>query len=194
MRELAVYFLIFIFYSVIGWIMEVINAKIRSKHFINRGFLFGPWYPIYGLGGVFITLLTPNNPILIFIISFVICAIIEYLTSYFLERLFHARWWDYTSDKINIQGRICLRNLILFGICGLVVKLIISPMYFSIIRNISNKSIYIITIILIIIYLIDTIVSIKIITQITKNKHFPKVDNTNEIRNNIKNYIGKLPN
>ncbi len=194
MREIAVYFLMFIFYSTIGWIMEVINAKIRSKRFINQGFLFGPWYPIYGLGGVFITLLTPNSPILIFIISFIICAIIEYLTSYILEKIFHARWWDYTNDKINIQGRICLRNLVLFGICGLCAKLIISPIYFDIIKNISNRFIYIITIIMIIIYSIDTLFSIKIITKITKNKYFTKTDNTNEIRNNIKNYIGKLQN
>ena len=122
------YFLYFIIYSFIGWLMEVICKLFEYKRFINRGFLIGPICPIYGFGVLFIILLIGNdrNDILsVFLKAILICSVLEYLTSYFMEKLFKARWWDYSDKKFNIAGRICLENALSFGIGALAVIYII---------------------------------------------------------------------
>lgn len=116
--------LIFVVYSVLGFIVETIYTSIPAGKLMHRGFLFGPYIPIYGFGAAFITFFLQRfqgNPIVIFILSFVICSILEYITSWALEVLFHARWWDYSSQFMNIHGRICLKNSCLFGIGGIVI-------------------------------------------------------------------------
>ena len=101
------YLLLFFIYSNAGWLMEVIGKLIEKKKFINRGFLIGPYCPIYGHGAILITILLEkytNDPIALFIMGVVICSILEYLTSYFMEKIFHARWWDYSRYKFNINA------------------------------------------------------------------------------------------
>ena len=117
--DLKVYFLLFIIYAVIGWCMEVICKLIQYKKFVDRGFLIGPYCPIYGVGALLITFFLNKyvqDPVVLFVMAVVVCGILEYLTSYFMEKIYHARWWDYSSKKFNINGRICLSNLIAFGI------------------------------------------------------------------------------
>lgn len=95
---LEIYFLLFITYAFFGWLMEVICKLIQEKRFINRGFLIGPYCPIYGWGALAITILLKkylDDPIALFFMSVIICSIIEYLTSYILEKKYNARWWDY---------------------------------------------------------------------------------------------------
>ena len=124
-------FLIFIMFSVIGWVSEVIYVGLTSAHkFVNRGFLHGPLCPIYGVGGVVILMLPEqlyNTWIPLFLSSMILCTIVEYITSWLMEKLFHARWWDYSKHKFNIKGRVCLLNSLLFGIMGLGVIRFVYP-------------------------------------------------------------------
>lgn len=124
------YFLFFIGYSVLGWCMEVAVKKIQYGRFINRGFLIGPYCPIYGVGALLITLALEryrSDPLALFVMGMTVCAILEYLTSYVMERIFHARWWDYSSKRFNINGRICLDTMIPFGLLGLLIMYVLNP-------------------------------------------------------------------
>lgn len=124
----------FYIYSVLGWLVESIYCSLFAKpkpHWINRGFLYGPYCPIYGVGALMVLLvLWPlrNLPMVVFIASMVLTSILEYFTSYILEKLFHTRWWDYSSKRFNLRGRICLKNSLLFGVMGLVLVYIIHPL------------------------------------------------------------------
>ena len=115
--QIEQYIALFFIYSFLGWVMESILETVRKKRFVNRGFLIGPYCPIYGAGVLLITILLAkyNDDIWItFLMSLLICGTLEYATSYIMEKIFKARWWDYSYRKFNINGRICLETLIPF--------------------------------------------------------------------------------
>ncbi len=124
-------FLIFIMFSFVGWISEVLYVGIFHEHkFVNRGFLYGPICPVYGFGGVVILLLPPSlyhTWVPLFFASMILCTAVEYLVSWIMEKMFHARWWDYSHYKFNLNGRICLLNSVLFGFMGLGVIHFVYP-------------------------------------------------------------------
>ena len=124
-------FLIFIIFSFVGWVSEVFYVGIFFEHkFVNRGFLHGPLCPIYGFGGLSILLLPPflyNTWFQLFCASMLFGTIVEYISSWILEKLFHTRWWDYSRYKFNIHGRVCLLNSLLFGVLGVVIIHFIQP-------------------------------------------------------------------
>lgn len=103
-------FLWFLLYAFIGWVYESVLVSVSERRWVNRGFLNGPLCPIYGCGAVLAIVLLHDftNPIEIFLISSFGASILEYITSWGMEKLFHARWWDYSHYRFNIQGRICL--------------------------------------------------------------------------------------
>lgn len=124
------YFVLFLFYSFCGWAIETIGEFIKSHKFVNRGFLIGPICPIYGIGAVLITVLLTRyseDYFAIFGLSAILCGVLEYFTSYLMEKLFKHRWWDYSNFKFNINGRICLETIIWFAIAGLGIILVINP-------------------------------------------------------------------
>lgn len=124
-------FLIFIMFSVVGWISEVLYVGIFHEHkFVNRGFLHGPLCPVYGFGGVVILLLPAtlySTWLPLFFASMILCTAVEYFVSWIMEKTFHARWWDYSHYKFNIKGRVCLLNSVLFGFMGLGVIHFVYP-------------------------------------------------------------------
>lgn len=123
--ELVIYFFI---YSIIGWIYEIIYKTIRTKRWNNPGFLYGPYCPIYGVGAVLCILLLQNSTKgQIFIIGALGSVILEYVTAWVLEKMFHARWWDYSKVPFNINGYICLPASIGFGVAAILVINIIYP-------------------------------------------------------------------
>jgi len=138
-------FLYFFIFSIIGYIIEVVNISINDKKLIlSRGFLIGPYLPIYGIGALLMTQFLSkyeNEVITLFVMGMVICSILEYITSYVLEKIFNVRWWDYSKRKYNIDGRICLENGFLFGIGGVAVVKILNPFVFSISSNLSKLTI-----------------------------------------------------
>lgn len=179
-----IYFLLFISYSILGWIMEVILTCIKSKKFVNRGFLIGPYCPIYGWGALLITILLrkyTSDIVALFALGMILCAILEYFTSYLLEKIFKARWWDYSTKKFNINGRICLNTMIPFGLLGVIMMRIINPTFLSIYNSISPKNLSIIVIIILVIYLIDNIISISILISVRKENKALDKDNTEEM-------------
>ena len=136
------YLLLFFIYSIGGWLMEVIGKLIEKRKFVNRGFLIGPYCPIYGHGAILITILLQkyiDDPIALFIMGVVVCSILEYLTSYFMEKIFHARWWDYSRYKFNINGRICLLYSVFWGLLGILWIKKLYPRIASVILYIPNK-------------------------------------------------------
>ena len=164
MFEIAYIFLLFIIYSVLGYITEIIYCSIIEKRFIfNRGFFLGPYLPIYGICSVIMKYLLDvysNDILVLFIMSFFICTIIEFITSFILEKIFKVRWWDYSKLKLNIDGRICIRNSTLFGIGGVILIKIINPLIENTINKLNYNSIIIISSILFIIFLTDLVVTI----------------------------------
>lgn len=200
--SIATYFLLFIIYSIIGWILEVICVSIENKKFSNRGFLIGPYCPIYGCGAIAITILLQryvNDWIVLFFMSIITCGILEYVTSYLMEKIFHARWWDYSKRKYNINGRICLETLIPFGILGLIVMYITNPFILSGLSNIAENILNVIAIITFIIFIADVIISMKVISHVrtTSTKLRDKIangtkvtmDNTEEITAKVKEIL-----
>ena len=111
-------FVVFVIYSILGYVCEMIFCAIVDKKVVNRGFLCGPILPIYGVGAVFMLLALSrykSDPLVVFVFGAIICSALEYFTSFVLEKIFHNMWWDYYDYKFNINGRICLLNSILFG-------------------------------------------------------------------------------
>lgn len=192
LHTIEIYFLLFISYSFLGWCMEVTCKFIQHKKFINRGFLIGPYCPIYGWGALAITILLKRymeDPLVLFVMSTLICSIIEYLTSYFMEKKYHARWWDYSNKKFNINGRICLETLIPFGILGVAIMYGTNPILFKLYNQIPQLVINILTAILFIGFIVDNIISSNIISSINVEGNKLIKDNTEEITEKIKQVL-----
>lgn len=191
-QTIETYFLLFISYAFLGWCMEVGCKYVQFGKFINRGFLIGPYCPIYGWGAIAITILLKRytyDPLVLFIMSTLVCSIIEYFTSYFMEKKYHARWWDYSSKKFNINGRICLETLIPFGILGLFIMYVTNPMLFKIYQSMSEIVAHIISITLFIIFIVDNIISSNIISSVNVEGAKLVKDNTEEITEKVKQIL-----
>ena len=194
LHTIEIYFLLFLTYAFLGWCMEVTCKLIQFKRFINRGFLVGPYCPIYGWGALAITLLLQrytNDIIVLFVMAVIVCSFIEYFTSYFMEKKYHARWWDYSNKKFNINGRICLDTMIPFGILGVFIMYVSNPFFIDIYNNIPDIWLHIIAGILFTLYIIDNIVSSRIISSIHVEEE-KIADNTEEITNEIATKIKQL--
>lgn len=188
------YFLLFFIYSVIGWFVEVTYVYIGTKKFINRGFLIGPYIPIYGYSALIMALyLTQykDNPLTVFLLAIFICTFIEYMISFNMEKLFNARWWDYSNSKFNINGRVCLKNGLGFGFLSLLLIYLINPWLVNLLGKLNPKLLIIISVICLVIFVFDFITSL-IVTFDIKNKikKFDS-DSTTEIRELINDKIKK---
>lgn len=191
MEIVCKYFLYFIIYSFLGWFMEVCVSLWNKHKFINRGFLIGPYCPIYGWGCLAIILVVgkDTSDILgVFLKAILICSLLEYFTSYFMEKIFHARWWDYSKRKFNINGRICLETLLPFGIMGCLILYIVNPAFLNIYEKMPNIALHIICGILLAVYITDNIISGKIISNLKEISVSVK-DNTEEISKKVKKII-----
>lgn len=183
-NQLCILFLLFILYSFVGWVMEVCVTLHDTKKLVNRGFLVGPICPIYGCGVLLILLLLHkylDDPVALFVMAILLCSFLEYFTGYIMEKMFNARWWDYSHKKFNINGRICLDNLVAFGVLGLLVMYIINPFFMNILNGINSIVLNIIAIILVVMLLVDMIVSFKIIKGFKNVAKSVEKDNTAEI-------------
>ena len=124
------YIVLFFIFSILGYISEVIYCSVPAHRFVNRGFLYGPYLPIYGSGAMIVlVLLEPvaDNPLLVFLFGLILTSILEYFTSWALEKLFSVKLWDYSKHRVNINGRVCLLNSTLFGIMGLALEYVVYP-------------------------------------------------------------------
>lgn len=167
-------FIVFTAYSFLGWCAEVAYQYWTQKKFINRGFLHGPFCPIYGACILLVMYLLNRvhvNLFALFIISTILISTIEYITSYILEKLFHLKWWDYTEDPLNLNGRICLHFSLGWGLAAIVVFKIIHPIIMSVINIIPLEASKFISIFIITYFIIDELLTLK--KLIITNNHNP---------------------
>lgn len=132
-------FLWFVFYSLIGWLWEVSLYLIEDRKFVNRGFLNGPYCPIYGFGALLILMVLGNveEPITLFFLSAIFTCSLEYLTSWGMEKIFHARWWDYSERPLNLNGRVCMIGAVAFGSLSVLMLKVVHP---SVLRQMERFS------------------------------------------------------
>jgi uncharacterized membrane protein len=181
---LAAYFLGFIFYSFLGWVWETTYCSINEKHFINRGFLNGPIIPIYGLGAVLIMLavnafgnLALPTPVItfnfinIFVVFFggmILATGLEYIIAVILESLFHLKLWDYSKNKFNFQGRICLKSSLFFGLLSVLFIMIIEPLTTNVTTQIPDTVIYIVVGIICAVLLVDITITLSSLLKLNE--------------------------
>lgn len=188
-------FLMFIIYSFLGWIVDTVDILITTKKLVNRGFLIGPICPIYGVGVLLMIFLLSgftDTPLALFILAISIFMSLEYFTSYIMEKLFNARWWDYSDRKFNLNGRICLETTIPFGLGGVFVMYVINPFVIKLLDKIPHNIVIILGIIFLVLFIIDLICSFSVIDKIKKTISNKCKDDTEEINKKVREYLIKL--
>lgn len=174
--DIVIYFVLF---AIAGYICEVIFAAIVLGKFVNRGFLNGPWCPIYGFGVVIVAIcLKPlsKSLLVLFIGSVLLTSVLEYFTGYILEKVFDQKWWDYSDDKFNLGGYICLKFSLLWGVaCTAVVKLVL-PAVDAVIRVVPHFVGLIVTGVVVAVMLID--LSATVVTIMGIKKKIRLIDST----------------
>lgn len=152
----------------------------------------GPWCPIYGFGAVFISLLLSRHaedPLAVFGLAILICGILEYSASYMLEKIFHARWWDYSTKKFNLNGRVCADTLLPFGLLGLLLVYAITPVMFSCFDLLSETMIQIICLSLSLLFLADITISTTTLVKIRVHAGKLNGDSTEKITNEVRSVL-----
>lgn len=187
--EIVTYFSI---YSFLGWVMESIVRTIAEKKIINTGFLKGPFCPIYGIGAIIIfTFLGQfeNKPILLFFIAVIVLTIWEYLVGVLLEKIFHTKYWDYSDQKFNFQGRVCLVNSIYWGVLGVIFVKYIHPFIQSLVGMVDIKLLHYVISIITVVLIID------FITTIVKVKNIKMtLEKVEELNKEIKEKLKEIRN
>lgn len=171
---LSYIFLVLIIYSFGGWVMEVIYTFIVQRRFINHGFLYGPLCPIYGAGAFLtITVLKPfsGNMFLLAFAGMVSATALEYATSWFMEKLFRTRWWDYSKSKFNLNGRVCLENTIAFGVISVVIVRFLQPLVNKLISLISPDAQDNLALTIFIIAFVDFCITLVTLLELDKKIH-----------------------
>lgn len=180
----------FIIYSMAGWILESVYRSFCEKKLINTGFLQGPFCPIYGIGAIIMFLFLGQFKqyiFLLFIISFFVLSVWEYIVGVLLEAIFKTKYWDYSSHRFNIKGRVCLFNSIAWGILGVLFVRYIHPFVQD---NLNKVEPYILNFVIYsisICFIIDTIISV--VTTINIKTALERIEDLN---NQIKDKLDEV--
>ncbi|MEY8392834.1 putative ABC transporter permease [Lachnospiraceae bacterium 45-W7] len=181
---------IFLIYAFLGWCTEVAYAALETKNFINRGFLNGPVCPVYGFGVLVVILaLTPlkKNFLLLFAGSFMMTSMIEFITGFLLEKLFHNQWWDYSEENFNLCGYVCLKFSILWGLgCTLVIDVVHPAIYKMIVVTPKLPGAVVLTV-LCVIFAVDTAITVASILSLNK-----RIELLNEIAVKLKSVSNEI--
>lgn len=151
-------FLYFLLYSMLGWLCEEIYCSVPAGRIVNRGVLHGPYCPIYGFGGLAVLfLLQPfrGHVVLVFLAGMLVTSLLEYITSYIMEKIFHSVWWDYSDHRFNINGRVCLLNSFLFGVLSVLLMYLIHPAMHRLISRIPGEYLSAISTVCMVIFAVD---------------------------------------
>ena len=183
--------LLFFVYSLLGWCIEVTLKYFQFHRFINRGFLTGPILPIYGSGAALITLVVGSLSRFesgcgtTFALSFLICGTLEYLTSFFMEKRFHARWWDYSQKPMNLHGRVWIGNLLLFGLGGVAIVHILNPLFDRVLAALSASAKEIAVCVLLVVFAADCVLTHFVMRLVKIGVESSEADSTEEISKEI---------
>lgn len=123
---------LYMIYSFIGWCGEVAVAAVKRHRFVNRGAVSGPFCPIYGLGAAVVAVFFPElkgNPLFLFLGGMVVNTFVEYVTGRIMEMSLHKKWWDYSDQKFNLGGYVCLKTSVLWGICTVLMIYVLNPVF-----------------------------------------------------------------
>lgn len=196
------YIFMFFAYSACGWFGESLyrtaGAFLRKggdRRVINSGFLYGPICPIYGAGAITFTVALVNTGlatpdfigfIRVFFIGMILADIVEYVTSYLMEKLFNARWWDYSNNFLNLHGRICFKHSIIWGFASLLFVYGINPLYEYIRSFIPDASLVIITVAILLLFAFDLVMTVYATIDVRKF-----IVKFNDFKNTV-NVIGSL--
>jgi len=166
-------FFLFLTGSLVGWIYEVTLGFIYGYGFVNRGFLYGPYLPIYGFGLILLYLMLQRlinkpikvknikiNPILVFLGIIVITTCLEFIVGFGMLKIFQIRLWDYSSYWMNYQGIISFNTSIRFGIGGMLLLYALVPLVNKIVNRISLEKLKVIRFIVLAVMIIDTLVTV----------------------------------
>ncbi len=190
----------FLYWASFGWILEVVIRTLETGEFEDRGFLNSPICPIYGFGVLIVyTTLSPLKSVFVtFILSVILCSVIELSVGLLLQRLFHAKWWDYSHEKFNYKGYICLKVSLLWGVgCLLVVKTI-HPIIIKLVDYIPYNVGNIILSVVILVLIIDTSCSVsEVLNFNNKLKQMEKIsrklnDSSIKIGGNISGEVQEI--
>lgn len=175
----------FALYSLLGWACESTYCSIPAKRFINRGFLNGPFCPVYGVGALLVIfLLRPftQNLLVLFVFGVLVTSVLEYITGFLLEKLFHTTWWDYSKRKFNIKGRVCLRNSLLFGILSVLLLHFINPFVEKLEAWIPEWALSAIAFVFLFYFITDSVITVRSILVMNG-----KLDELEKVLEEIKN-------
>lgn len=193
MNELYTLFTYFIIYAFFGWILESTYKSILQKKLVNSGFLAGPFCPIYGFGALIMYLSlkdVTNNIFILFLFGVIVLSIFEYIVGLFLEIVFKTKYWDYSKNKFNIHGRVCLKNSLYWGILGIIFMKLIHPTVLKLVGKIPEWILFIEVCIIAAYLLTDTITTIiKLIRINIRLKSWEDI--TEEIKNKIETINAK---
>lgn len=182
-------------YSFLGWVIETIYCSLAEKRYVPRGFLNGPLTPIYGFGAIGLIFLLQDikTVSLVFLSGVVATSFLEYVASYLLELIFDMHWWDYSGDKYNLNGRIKLKNSILFGILSIILMYFIHPLVINLLSMLSYFNKQVLSVTLFIAITIDTVITVSSIFNLKTTALEYKIKNfSEEARLTLKNgYIHK---
>ncbi|MCI8485388.1 MAG: hypothetical protein HFH41_13780 [Lachnospiraceae bacterium] len=183
---------IFLIYAFLGWCTEVAYAALELKEFVNRGFLNGPVCPIYGCGVlVVITLLMPlkDSFLLLFAGSFFLTSVLEFITGFLLEKIFHNQWWDYSEENFNICGYVCLKFSILWGLgCTLIIDMI-HPNIYRFIKIIPKVPGTVLLVLCSVTFVIDLVITVSTILKF--NQRLKLIDEAASRIKVVSNEIGE---
>ena len=195
MYEFCFYFLMLFVFSVVGWITECIYCSIGEKKLVlNRGFLIGPYCPIYGFGTLYVYFFMDkfkDNYFLFIVASILGLSILEYLTSYFMEKIFHARWWDYSNRFLNINGRVCFMNAMLFGLMAILFSHFVLTPYVEFTSQIPRLILIIVSLITLLIFVADYIVSFNLVNKLKEKITDVKKDSTEFMDKEVRKILSK---
>ncbi len=155
--------LIFFLGCVVGYVYEEIFYFFADGYLYNRGFLYGPYLPVYGVGAILIYLLLnrfKKYPLLVFLLSFVITGVVEYLTGFWMLEVYDRRWWDYTGLFLNIDGFVCFRSVFTFAIAALALIYVFVPLIDKLINKMGKKASFVLSLTIGIIMIIDLVLTL----------------------------------
>lgn len=157
------YLAFFVIYSFLGWCVEVVSQAFKERSFINRGFLHGPVCPIYGFGLLLVLhFLEPlkSNFLVLFLGSIIFTTVLELITGFLLEKIFSIRWWDYSNEKYNLNGYICLNFSVIWGVACVFVVNIVHPLILGIVDMIPKEVGNILLLIILLLFFVDMILTV----------------------------------
>lgn len=182
----------FFIYAFLGWCTEVIYACVNSGKFVNRGFLNGPYCPIYGFGVVAVVMciypVKDNLPVLFFG-SVILTTALEFVTGFILEKIFNEKWWDYSDEHFNIKGYICLKFSLMWGLACIIVVRVIHPLIIKFVDFVPRLIGIIIISVLSAGILSDIIITVLAIMKIRKNIRL--IQSISDEMRNISDFTGE---